>query len=127
MWDFVWTKMEEAPEPEDNDLSLTAGFKRLAASKEGMPLGTCHLSLPKIGAVTCCLADLCCKDALPIQPAAPRGAAAAAAAHQQGSQCLLLTSHERIQRNMEVRVLEQRAVQAHTCGETPLCGAQAAC
>ena len=35
MWDHVWTKMEEAPEPSDKDLSLTACFRRLAASEDG--------------------------------------------------------------------------------------------
>ena len=35
MWDFVWAKMEEAPEPVEGDLSLTACFRRFAASPEG--------------------------------------------------------------------------------------------
>ena len=50
MWDYVWTKMEEAPEPADSDLSLTAGFKRFAASKEGAPLPACCREADRQGA-----------------------------------------------------------------------------
>ena len=62
MWDFVWSKMEEAPEPADSDLSLTAGFKRLRASKEGAPLH-CALHQPAAqhrgAALLPCIGVLC--------------------------------------------------------------------